>query len=343
MNRILELLNGQGKHISFHTPGHKRAGPDITELSYSDNLFSPSGVLKNTEREIAEILGADRSFLLTDGSTCGVYSALYCLKLRGAKRIAAPVFSHPSVRRACQVMGLEIVPMAQEIRYGIPRQPKAEEMERAIGIADAMILTSPDYYGYFAPMERARALCKSGEKPLLIDGAHGGHLHFTSDYAGRFADIWVDGVHKSLPALTQGAVVSAKGEWADTLLESVKYFRTTSPSYPIMASVEYAVKYPRNERIERKSEAFKRAMHCVENDDWTKILVPFGKEGLKAMEFLEQNGVYAEFFDGNYLLFYLSPCSKDEEIEYLAALILDLPRGKVAKDAPCGQIPMYEE
>ena len=55
MNHIAEMLRSQKKgHISFHTPGHKRAGADITELSYSDNLSSPSGVLSDAEKGIAE-------------------------------------------------------------------------------------------------------------------------------------------------------------------------------------------------------------------------------------------------------------------------------------------------
>ena len=79
--------------------------------------------------------------------------------------------------------------------------------------ADALLLTSPDYYGNIADLSAIRAFCNQTGKLLLIDGAHGGHLHFHKDlYAGAYADMWVDGVHKSLPALTQGAVVSARTE-----------------------------------------------------------------------------------------------------------------------------------
>ncbi len=342
---IAEMLRGQKKHLSFHTPGHKRAGADITELDYSDCLLSPRGVLWEAQADIARILGAERSFLLTDGSTSGVFSMLHCLKEAGKNRVAAPVFSHPSVFNACKVMGMTCIPIFQETRFGIPRQPTLAQTECALAQAEALCLTSPDYYGNFPDLASLSALCRKEGKPLVIDGAHGGHLHFCPErYAGSYADLWVDGVHKSLPALTQGAVVSAKTEeWGARLGESVILFRTSSPSYPIMASVEHAVKYPRNEAIELAAERFKARYGCVANADWTKLLVPFGIHCAQAQRFLEAHGVYPEFNDGNYLLFYLSPLTKRSELKKLGKLLEKLPRGAVGEDAPAGAIPMYRE
>lgn len=341
---IVEMLRAQrADHISFHTPGHKRAGADITELSYSDNLYAPHGAIKRAEEDAAEILGAARSFFLTDGSTSGVFSMIYAAKSAGCRALAAPAFSHPSVFHACEVMGMELVIVPQTVRRGIPLQPKEEDVAAAVEKAEALLLTSPDYYGFFPPMAAASKMCRAAEKPLLLDGAHGAHLHFTDGYAGKFADMWVDGAHKSLPALTQGAVVSANGMWAEKLARAVRMFRTTSPSYPILASVEYAVKYPRNEAVERASEAFKRRHGCLENDDWSKILVPFGEKSGEAQAFLEAQGVYPEFNDGNYLMFYLSPRTKERELETLSALLEKLPRGRVDEDAPAGGIPIYTE
>ena len=341
---IREMLDGQWEgHISFHMPGHKRQGDDITELDYSDALISPSGAIAAAERDVAEILSAHRSFLLTDGSTSGIFSMLYALKKRGAKKIAFPVSSHRSVYNACRVLGLKPVLIPQESVFGIPAQPRAELLEGALKGADALLLTSPDYYGFLAPMSASREICDAHAKPLLIDGAHGSHLHFTDMYAGNFADMWVDGVHKSLPALTQGAVVSCKREeWAAALKEGVLTFRTTSPSYPIMASIEEAVKYPRNEEIERAAETFKREYGAVQNDDWTKILIFFGECADGAQTALEAHNVYPEFNDKNYLMFYLSPCTKRTDLETLGSLLQDLPRGE-RKDVKAGKIPIYSE
>ena len=127
---IARMLRRQKRHISFHTPGHKRAGADITELPYSDNLLSPTGVLAEAEADIARILGADASFLLTDGSTCGVFSMLYAVRCAGARAVAVPAYAHRSVFNACGVMGLEPVVMAQPVVAGRPPPPPAEGAAR---------------------------------------------------------------------------------------------------------------------------------------------------------------------------------------------------------------------
>ncbi len=342
--RIADMLRSQRvRHISFHTPGHKHAGADITELPYSDCLYSPCGVLKEAQNDIAEILGGGASFILTDGSTSGVFSMLYALRLAGGRRVAVPIFSHPCVKHACDVMGLTPVPIAQTTKCGIPVQPTQEAIGEALLKADALLLTSPDYYGFLAPLAESENMCRAQKKPLLVDGAHGSHLHFTAFHAGKFADMWVDGVHKSLPAMTQGAVVSAKEAWAEYLKAGVRTFRTTSPSYPVMASVEYAVKYPRNQKLEAQANAFKLRHGCVENDDWTKILYPVGESGTSAKSFLERHGVWCEFYDGNYLMFYLSPCTRIKDLKKLSKLLNKLPRAAISEHAPSGAIPMYTE
>lgn len=327
--RIAQMLARQKRHISFHTPGHKRAGYDITELSYSDCLLSPTGAIKEAETEIARILGADRSFILTDGSTSGVYAMLHCLKAAGAQSVAFSAFSHKSVKEGCRLMGLVPVEIGGRRERGVPMQPYGEEIERSLDKADALLLTSPDYYGNFPPLAFAKDVCERRKKLLLIDGAHGAHLHFSPEYAGNFAHLWVDGVHKSLPALTQGAVVSAKGAAAELLGESVNIFRTTSPSYPIMASVEYAVKYPRNPKIEGLAVRTKKQLGAYENGDWSKILIAFGDRSDEAQTYLERCGIFPEFNDGNYLMFYLSPCTKERELKKLIRCVNRIPRGVV--------------
>lgn len=333
---IADMLAAQRRrrHISFHTPGHKKRGADITELSYSDNLVSPAGVIAAAQADIARILGADRSFLLTDGSTSGVYAMLRALKMGDVRRLAVPVSSHVSVLRGAELAGLELVPIPQEFARGIARQPSLEKVRAALEGADALLLTSPDYYGFFPDLAKIAALMQAQDKPLVIDGAHGAHLHGTQLHASNYAQMWVDGVHKSLPALTQGAVVSAKGTWTALLQESVAYFRTTSPSYPIMASVEYAVKYPRNERIELAAERAKRGMGALENQDWSKIVLPFGDRSGDARRFLEAHGVYPEFDDGNYLMFYLSPATRMRELKKLVRHVGRLSRAAVQDVRP---------
>lgn len=306
--------------VSFHTPGHKIGTTDITELPFSDNLSCPHGCILQAETEIAEILGAKKSFILTDGSTSGVLSMLYAVKQLGAKKIAFPETAHKSVWNGCALLGLEALVLTAETEKKIPLPATMYALNgdnlEICRTADALLVTSPDYYGNVCDYRALRDFCDREGKWLLIDGAHGGHLHFDkARYAGTVADLWVDGVHKSLPAFTQGAVVSARTDRAATALrDGVDIFRTTSPSYPIMASVEYAVKYPRNTALEAAARAFQNAWagrgRIYGGEDWTKICAVFGESAFSVDEALQKDGIYSEFCDGNVILFYLSPATK---------------------------------
>ena len=330
--KIFRMLDAQAKkeHASFHTPGHKRKGWDITELSYSDNLSSPKGCILEAERDIAEILGAYKSFILTDGSTCGVFSMLFAAKTLGIKTVAFCEASHKSIYNGCLALGLTPLPYPQKTRNKIPFAPTMsalnEEFSAILEKADALFLTSPDYYGNAADLRGAREYCNAHGKLLLVDGAHGGHLHFEKSlHANGFADMWVDGVHKSLPAFTQGAVVSASECCAEALRGGVDVFRTTSPSYPIMASVEYAVKYPRNKALEKEVRAcVLENSRLYQNDDWTKLCATFGAAAFEVEKILESEGVFAEFCDGNVLTFYLSPATTMQEFTRLKARLTEL-------------------
>ena len=315
------------RHLSFHTPGHKRKGFDVTELSFSDNLSAPTGCIRRAEEDIARILGAEKAFICTDGSTCGVLSILYAAREAGVKKVACPQLAHKSFFNGCKLLGLEAVEMPARYAGKIPLPPTEEDMRLALESADALFLTSPDYYGNIPALAAAKGLCEAGKKLLLIDGAHGGHLHFERTvYAGTYADLWVDGVHKSLPAYTQGAVVCAqKGrtDLANKLQEGLDIFRTTSPSYPIMASIEYAVKFPRARRLEEAVAKYvlKNSNRFYFGGDWTKLCFWVGDLAFSVKENLEKKGIYPEFCDGNVLLFYLSPAVKMRQFKRLQSAL----------------------
>ncbi|MBO5736749.1 MAG: aminotransferase class I/II-fold pyridoxal phosphate-dependent enzyme [Clostridia bacterium] len=317
------LADAGARHVSFHTPGHKVGAWDITELSFSDNLSCPRGCIAEAEKDIAGILGACKSFILTDGSTSGVLSMLQAVKSLGARTIAVCESSHKSVFNGCMALGLTPLVYPCENKGGIPFPPTMYALNERYGEtfaqADVLFFTSPDYYGNVVEWKAIREYCDKTGKILLADGAHGGHLHHDKNlHAGGYADMWVEGVHKSLPAFTQGAIVSARTEKMAVALENaVDIFRTTSPSYPIMASVEYAVKYPRNAALEEKVKAFQARERVYQNADWTKLVVRFGSGAFEAEKRLENEGIYAEFCDGKNLTFYLSPVTSEEEFTLL--------------------------
>lgn len=328
---------------SFHMPGHKGVGEfkskfkdaplDVTELSYTDNLLCPDGVIAKAQKDIAKILGAAKSYITTDGSSSGVLALVYCASKRGNKLI---VFrnSHQSVWNACRLFGLEPLIVQGAERDGVLQPPDSETIERLVSndpnIA-GVLATSPDYYGNIAPLAGYKEVLKKYNRLLLVDEAHGAHLAFgDKGYAGQVADMWVDGAHKTLPTLTQGAVVSVNNEDLIPVAEdALSLFRTTSPSFPIMASVEYGIKYIANKikvlnDAKAAVEAFKaeaaEEFKFYDGGDWTKLLVDFKPLGISpqlAAARLEKRGIFAEFADGRYILFYLSPMIKEKELANL--------------------------
>lgn len=121
-------------------------------------------------------------------------------------------------------------------------------------------------------------------------------------------------------------------------------FRTTSPSYPVMASVEYGVKYFAN-----NPQVYKNAKSAAENfknslkgftfypsDDWCKIAVDFQPLGISAesvTEYLESENIHAEMCDGRYILFYISPLTTAESLQKLADVLRNLKKSNVC--VPC--------
>lgn len=332
---LTQLNKNKGKDKNrLHMPGHKNLGEfkshfpvaaiDFTELDITDDLSCPSNVIKKAQEDIAEITGAKRAYITTDGSSSGVMAMLFVAAAYGNK-IIVPRNSHKSVFNACRVLNIEPVIVQGAEENGVLLPPPPELIETLV-VNDVnisgMIIASPDYYGNIAPLKSYADIFEKYDRLLFVDGAHGSHLCLNEGregYAGVYADMWVDGAHKSLPVLTQGAVVCVGNEKLITRAEeALSVFRTTSPSFPIMASVEYGVKYFIN-----NPKYFTRAINLINelknglegitlypSADWTKFAVDFKPLGISpylAEEIFEKKGIYPEFNDGRYILFYLSP------------------------------------
>lgn len=356
---LTQLSRYKGKdRIRLHMPGHKNfpafraafpvAPIDITELSFSDDLSCPSGAIDRAQRDIAEITGAKRAFITTDGSSSGVMAMMYVAAAFGNK-IIVPRNSHKSVFNACRLLGTEPVIVQGKEEEGVLTFPEPELLEKLIvndvNISGA-IITSPDYYGNIAPLDRYAEVLRKHGRFLFVDGAHGAHLALEEDrkgYAGVYADMWVDGAHKTLPVLTQGAaVLVANEELSDKAEEAMSVFRTTSPSYPVMASVEYGIKYFINNpkllaRAKDAVAAFRAEMEGVAfypSADWAKVAIDFKPLGIDpsiAQTALEKKGIYAEMNDGRYLLFYLSPVVTAGQLAELRAALIGVMAKKKNK------------
>ena len=249
------MLEGYaGKNAErYHMPGHKGKGCgilsgvypcDITELSFSDNLANPCGVILKAENDIASLIGAKRCRILTGGSTLGVLVSVYSAKAyyHGERnKIIICKSSHKSVYNALALLDIEPVFLPEKIVDGLPC-PNTEKLAELCdnGVIGALF-TYPDYFGRCLNLDKIRKILKEKNCLLLLDGAHGAHLAFTDAerYGGRFADIWVDGTHKTLKTLTQGALLGVnETELMPYVEDGFSIFSTSSPNYLIMGSVE---------------------------------------------------------------------------------------------------------
>ncbi len=356
----------------FHMPGHKAsrrgfplfrdAALDVTELSFSDSLESPNGIIASAQEDIAALLGAEHSYILTDGATAGVYALLYAVRRLGGK-VAIARSSHKSVYNACALLGVEPYILQNNERDGVLLPPGPADVEAALAREPritAVLLTSPDYYGNTADLAAVRKVCDRYGKLLLADGAHGAYLKFdpdlASEYAGAHAHAWVDGAHKTLPVLTQGAVLNVSDERLRRFAEEgLDLFRTTSPSYLVMASVEYGVKFMAErgaaliDAVKRelafvRARLGKRGLLCYEGGKTLSLAVDFGSAGISpqaAYEALERRGVYAELCDARYVLFYLSPLTTAREIARMERAVRAVARTKSLRGSytAAGELP----
>lgn len=336
--------------IRFHMPGHKGknlvilqdSSLDCTELSITDCLESPTDCILQAEEDIAKIFEAKKSFLLTDGATCGIFVMLYAIKTLGGK-VAIVRNSHKSVYNACSILGVEPILLDCHMQYGIFQQPTVEDIKKLLDKYNditALLLTTPDYYGNLADVKAIKQLCKQRQILLFIDNAHGAFMQFDDaykeQYAGQYADVWVDSLHKTTPCLTQGAILHTNNsKLIATLLEGLNIFRTTSPSYLIMASIEYAAKYMqtfakqeiatvRQNLSWAKAELSKLQLSVLESCKTLNLIIDFASSGYSTDSvqcYLEENGLFTELNDGRYLLFYASNATSRLDFETLVALL----------------------
>lgn len=251
---------------SLHVPGHKNgrvlsklpeaakyfrdiAQIDGTEITGLDDLHHPEGAIAEAQEQAAQFFGAEASFFLVGGSTAGNLgliltvcteprdillvqrnvhkSVIHGLMLAGANA----VFLTP---QADPASGLMTIPSAETVREALRRYPGAK----------GLLVTHPNYYGMGSPLAPLAELCHSSGIPLLVDEAHGAHfgLHpeLPQSALGAGADGVVQSTHKMLSALTMGAMLHVQGSLIDrTLLrQRLAMVQSSSPSYPIMASLD---------------------------------------------------------------------------------------------------------
>lgn len=258
--------SSQRLHAAFYAPGHKRgqgaSSPlidllgekaltvDLPELPELDNLFAPEGVIREAQDLAAEAFGAEVSYFLVNGSTCGIEAAILATCGPGEK-IIVPRNAHRSVIAGLVLSGAMPVFVAPgySAELGLALGVKPETIAAALAHhpdTRAVLLVSPTYHGLCSDVGAIAALAHHHGIPLLIDEAHGPHFAFHPDLPtpalGLGADLVVQSTHKVLGALSQAAMLHTRGNRIDRarLQAALQLTQSTSPNSLLLASLDAA-------------------------------------------------------------------------------------------------------
>lgn len=300
----------------FHMPGHKRRGAcmqdpfsfDITEIDGFDNLHHAEGILKDAQERAAALYHSSETHFLVNGSTAGILSAiLACVPPGGLLLMARN--SHKSAFHAAGLRDIRtqylypeagLIPQHAGACAGAgypadlngPIDPSCVEQVLSSGTPrpSAIFLTSPTYDGVVSDVKAIAALAHRYRIPLIVDEAHGAHfgMHpaFPPSSVSQGADIVIHSLHKTLPSLTQTALLHVNGDLVDRrqLRSQLSVFQTSSPSYVLMASIDSCVQQMASQGRElfesyvRILKQFRARAHFAhidlpETDDPSRILL----------------------------------------------------------------------
>ncbi|WP_245602148.1 aminotransferase class I/II-fold pyridoxal phosphate-dependent enzyme [Peribacillus kribbensis] len=333
--------------VSFHVPGHKsgrvfnEAGYkyfqsvlpiDVTELTGLDDLHAAEGPIKEAETLLSDLYGADESHFLVNGTTSGNLAMILAVCSEGDVVIvqrnchksilhglmlanAKPVFISPGYDPEMKTAGTVNF---KEVEAALHRYPNAK----------ALILTYPNYYGVGGDIEGIVEAAHERGTAVLVDEAHGAHFvlpgAFPDSALKAGADVVVQSAHKTLPAMTMGSYIHINGRLADAgrIRFYLQMIQSSSPSYPIMLSLDLARHYLAGyteelaDSLYRATEAFREGLRGIQDiklvepaakADPLKVVIQSvkGYSGYDLQAALEQQGVYTELADPFNVLFVL--------------------------------------
>lgn len=256
-------------HYPFHMPGHKRNGMDfnninlpyhldITEISGFDNLHDATGILKSCMDYAADCYGSDSTYFLINGSSGGILSAISAVVEKNDTIVVARN-CHKAVYNGIYLNELKPIYIYPEIveEFGVAGEIKADAVKGVLESnpdAKAVVLTSPTYEGFVSDISSIAEVVHEFGIPLIVDEAHGAHLKYSDDFPQSAlengADIVIQSVHKTLPSLTQTALLHVKdGFVSKKRLETyLSIYQSSSPSYILLASIDSCIRFLEDKR-----------------------------------------------------------------------------------------------
>ncbi len=354
--------------LRLHMPGHKGKsflGPehlDITEIDGADVLYHARGIIRQSEDNAATLFGTQKTVYSCEGSSLAIRAMLY-LALMHAKScgkkpiIAAGRNAHKTFLTAAALLDLDISWIYPEKSESVVScDISAEYLEKILldmpEPPTAVYITSPDYLGNVADIAALAKVCRKHGVLLLVDNAHGAYLGFLEESLHPIAlgaDACCDSAHKTLPVLTGGAYLhisaNAPKVFCHQAENAMSLFASTSPSYLIMQSLDYANKYiaegykARLAEFCKKLDALKtrliKAGYTLIGNEPLKLTVSakaYGYKGDELANILLKERIVCEFSDPDYLVLMFTPENSDKDLNALEKALLQIEKKDEIKE-----------
>lgn len=349
-------------YYGFHMPGHKRNqirfgeglpyGIDITEIEGFDDLHHADGIIKEAQQEAARLYGAEETKFLVNGSTAGILSAVLGCTKKGDQILVARN-CHKSVYHAIFLNELEPV-------YLWPGFSRQFQLNTEISVSavkaaltkhsriKAVVIVSPTYDGVVSDIESIAEAVHERGIPLIVDEAHGAHFgfhpYFPENALKKGADVVIHSLHKTLPSLTQTALLHMRGEYIDKrrISSYLDMLQSSSPSYILMASIHECIRMLREEK-EQLFEPYVRNLDTLrknlqnlkhlklvqtEHYDRSKLVISVRHADMSGRELyrelLEKYHLQMEMAAGSYVLAMTSPGDTKEGFARLEQALFEL-------------------
>ena len=365
---------GSSDYYGFHMPGHKRKlnmlgeelpyTIDITEIDGFDDLHHAEGILKEAQERAAEVYRAGETHFLINGSSVGILSAIAGVTRRGDTVLVARN-CHKSVYYAIEMFGLNPVylmpgfDLSVHLNMEVSAQDVRAALKKEPGIR-AVVIVSPTYDGVVSDVEAIAEAVHEAGIPLIVDGAHGAHFGFHAYFPEHSnvqgADLVINSLHKTLPSLTQTALLHMNGSLVcrERVRRYLHMLQSSSPSYLLMASIDSCVELldhqraelfdPYVERLRRLREELSglEKLQLIETGryDRSKVMISVRNTDISSRELyaalLGEYHLQMEMAAGTYILAMTSVGDTEDGMKRLRDALKEI-------DAGCGFLQEKEE
>lgn len=320
---LINILKKKIKTDLFTTPSHSQSFfifskfKQFYKYDISENeAYNPQAALDSAQKKAAKIYGTKSTYFLTNGSTSGVIAAvLACIK--AGEKVLIWDKAHTSHANAVKLAGATPIfyELEKDENWGIYTETNPEMIENYLKKEKikAVIITSPTYEGIVSNIIKLKEICAKYGAYLIVDEAHGALYPFCDKLPestiSQGADFVIQSLHKTAGGLNPTALLHCNIRCCETsstgsdqditpkqsrttmdIQSALDLISTTSPSYPLLASIEKNINFINSKKGRAKIleliqniEELKKNVPNVEfhrgkcGNDPTKILIKHPK------------------------------------------------------------------